>query len=63
MCDHGAFFGEAGLDEEGEVTYFVGNFVEEYGYGRCCAEGGGGVEGGGEGEAVGYVVGEVGDEV
>ena len=35
--------------------------MEEYGYGGCCTEGGGGVEGGGEGETVSYVVREVGD--
>merc|ERR1711900_74586 len=55
--------GEAGLDEQGEITYFVWDLVEENGDGGSCSDGGGGVEGGGHGEAVGDVVGEVGDQV
>ena len=37
--------------------------MEEDGDGRSGPQGRGGVEGGGERKAVGYVVGEVGDEV
>lgn len=39
----------------------MGDLVEEDGHGCCGAEGGAGVEGGAEGEAVGDVMCEVGD--
>jgi len=47
------------LDEEGEVADFVGNFMEEDGDGCGGADRRAGVEGGGEGEAVGDVVCEI----
>ena len=47
------------MDEQREVANFVGDLVEEDGDGRRGADGRGGVEGGSEGQAVGYVVGEV----
>lgn len=57
---HGLTLGEAGLDEQGKVADLVGDLVEEDGHGGGCADGWGGVKGGGHGEAVSDVVGEVG---
>ena len=37
--------------------------MEEYGYGSGCAEGWGGIEGGGESKPVGDIMGKVGNEV
>jgi hypothetical protein len=51
--------GEAGLDQEGEISYFVGNFVEKDGDGGGRANGWGSVERRGHGEAVCDVVGEI----
>jgi hypothetical protein len=60
---HGGALGEARLDEQGKVADLVGDLVEEDGDGGGGADGGGGVEAGRHGEAVGDVVGKVGDEV
>ena len=51
------------MNEESEIADFMWDLVEEDGHGGGGAEGGGGVERRRKGEAVGDVVGEIGDEV
>lgn len=60
---HGFPLGEARLDEEGKVAHLVGDLVEEDGHGGRRAECRGRVERRGQGEAVGDVVREIGNQV
>ena len=63
LCAHGLPRCESRLDEQGKVAGLVGNLVEEDGDGGGRADHRTRIECGRHGQAVGYVVRKVGDEV